>query len=305
VARQNINVNPSRKLFEAYMDFSGGLNSETSNERLRDNEFVVLDNVDLSSRGSAKRRTGRRLITSIPGNGQGVFFYYRQGQPEPDIILAVSGKLYVIPNGTAQPQEVQITDNGNPFTFQTTLPIQAVQYGTDLFVATGTKLVELKYDTSPAWQPNTAYTVGKRVKANGKVYECTVAGTSGMTAPSHTSGTATDGTVTWKYLFQEWNANVVVPYTPTVMEAIYIGTNGLAENPDAYIQDGTSTQLEIVGIKPAKRTGVVNQPISMTAYINKPAGMSSVEYKWEYKKSQDSSWSLGQDFSASAKTWNF
>lgn len=54
--------------------------------------------------------------------------------------------------------------------------------------------------TSVTWAATTAYTVGQKVSTNGKVYEVTIAGTSGSTAPSHTTGTATDGTVTWKYL---------------------------------------------------------------------------------------------------------
>lgn len=54
-------------------------------------------------------------------------------------------------------------------------------------------------NVTPAWVATTAYTVGTLVYANGNVYICTVAGTSGSTAPSHTSGIATDGTVTWSY----------------------------------------------------------------------------------------------------------
>jgi hypothetical protein len=38
------------------------------------------------------------------------------------------------------------------------------------------------------------------VNANDKTYMCVGAGTTGAVAPSHTSGTAVDGTVTWKYL---------------------------------------------------------------------------------------------------------
>ncbi|MBU3200967.1 right-handed parallel beta-helix repeat-containing protein [Clostridium estertheticum] len=45
-----------------------------------------------------------------------------------------------------------------------------------------------------------AYAKGVQVNANGYVYECTIAGTSGTTVPLHTSGTATDGTVKWLYL---------------------------------------------------------------------------------------------------------
>lgn len=50
------------------------------------------------------------------------------------------------------------------------------------------------------WAATTAYNVGDIVviyPGSGRVYECTVAGTSGVIAPSHTSSTATDGTVTW------------------------------------------------------------------------------------------------------------
>lgn len=51
-----------------------------------------------------------------------------------------------------------------------------------------------------SWVATTAYTVNTVVNANGKVYRCTVAGTSGSTAPSHSAGTAVDGTATWQYV---------------------------------------------------------------------------------------------------------
>jgi hypothetical protein len=308
LARQSITPNPSLKLFEAYMDFSGGLNSEQSNERLRDNEFITLDNVDLSSRGSAKRRTGRVLLNTQTGRGQGLFYYYRQGQSKPDIILAIGGALYVRENGSTTLKPITIVDGAGTLTFQATQNINAVQYGISMFVATGTKLCELSYDTSPAWAPSTVYAVNAMVNANGLIYTCTVAGTSGTVAPTHTSGIATDGTVTWQYTSQVWNAKVVDPYKPTVQEAIFIGTNGLAASPDAYVQDGTDTALAVAGIKPSRRTGVVNAKTTMTGYINKPSGMGGIDYKWEYKKSADSTWVLGRDFTADTsggKTWDF
>jgi hypothetical protein len=51
-----------------------------------------------------------------------------------------------------------------------------------------------------AWAATTAYTTSSIVNTGNKVYRCTVAGTSSSTAPTHTSGTATDGGVTWLYL---------------------------------------------------------------------------------------------------------
>lgn len=49
-----------------------------------------------------------------------------------------------------------------------------------------------------AWMPTTPYDEYQEViGGGGRFYVCTVAGTSGTTIPSHTSGSATDGTVTW------------------------------------------------------------------------------------------------------------
>ena len=58
-------------------------------------------------------------------------------------------------------------------------------------------------NAAPAWTASTAYAVGDRVEpsvANGLIYECTVAGTSGTaepTWPTTEGATVVDGTVTW------------------------------------------------------------------------------------------------------------
>lgn len=57
-----------------------------------------------------------------------------------------------------------------------------------------------------AWAATTAYTYGQVVTVSSRIYMCVVAGTSGSTAPTHTSGTVTDGSVSWLY----WGANGVV-----------------------------------------------------------------------------------------------
>lgn len=253
--RQRIHHDPAVKEFEAFMDFSGGLNTEDSNERLNDNEFPILENVDLSGRASCRRRTGRVQLARKAGNAQGAFFYHRKNANIPNIILAISGRLYLRRAGFEEPQEIPITHNGEPFTFQATLPVEAVQFGTVLYIATGTRLVQVEYDD-----------------------------------------------VT--FLF---SAQTVEPYSPTVLEAIYIGTNALADNPDAYIQDGVTANLEVAGIKPQRRSGVVNTNNAMVAYVNKPASITSVDYKWEYKESSASTWTLGRDWTngSSGKTWDF
>ena len=52
-----------------------------------------------------------------------------------------------------------------------------------------------------AWASGTAYESGDLVYVGNRVYEAQhPAGTSGATQPAHNSGTATDGTVSWKYI---------------------------------------------------------------------------------------------------------
>ena len=97
MARQQTNFNPATKEFEAYLDFSGGHNSEVSNERLADHEFPLMVNVDNSGRGSAKTRSGRVDMphpAALGGtNAQGMFNFYRAGTADPDIIIAASGQF--------------------------------------------------------------------------------------------------------------------------------------------------------------------------------------------------------------------
>lgn len=248
MARQNIVPNPAQKLFEAYMDFSGGLNSEIANDRLKDNEFPIFENADLSGRASAKRRYGRDLIAYITQNTQGMFWFYRSGQPTPDLFIAAGGQLYVlhwanpsvwndIANHTWEDFANVTWDTlqnasfvnvpckdlaGGVFTFQTTLPVEGVQYMTSLFVATGTKLVEVTWDST-----NSVYT-----------------------------------------------ANQVTAYKPSTLEATNVGLNALADTPSSWIQDTTAGAVSITTIIPSLKVGLINTPIDFTAHVQKPVNVN-------------------------------
>lgn len=47
-----------------------------------------------------------------------------------------------------------------------------------------------------AWAPSTAYTIGQQIGAGANLYTVVVAGTTGTSAPTHISGTASNGTAT-------------------------------------------------------------------------------------------------------------
>lgn len=57
------------------------------------------------------------------------------------------------------------------------------------------------YLMAPNWLPNSSVALGAYRNANGRNYQCAVAGTTGTVPPNHTSGTAVDGTVTWSAPF--------------------------------------------------------------------------------------------------------
>jgi hypothetical protein len=50
------------------------------------------------------------------------------------------------------------------------------------------------------WSANTSFVLGDIVKSGNLYYQVTIAGTTGSTAPSFTSGTSTNGSVTLKYI---------------------------------------------------------------------------------------------------------
>ncbi|WP_373231271.1 glycosyl hydrolase family 28-related protein [Cohnella sp.] len=56
------------------------------------------------------------------------------------------------------------------------------------------------YAAESTWTAKTAYSLNKLVYSGTRVYKSTLAGTSGSAAPTHTSGSAIDGTVTWQFV---------------------------------------------------------------------------------------------------------
>lgn len=95
-------------------------------------------------------------------------------------------------------------------------------------------------------------------------------------------------------------AKVVVPYSPQPLEALYVGTNGLAENPNDYLASGDGPHLQITGVTFSNRYGVMNEPFTLTAYHLKKAE-DQIEYQFEYRFPfmEDGVWYMGQDWSDS------
>ena len=98
---------------------------------------------------------------------------------------------------------------------------------------------------------------------------------------------------------------VVEPYAPKPLEALYIGTNGLAENPNQFLDHGTGSTLQITGVTFSSRYGVMNEPFTITAYHSKKVE-TEVEYQFEYRYPfmEDGKYHLGQDW-GDENAWTF
>ena len=169
--RQSYYTDPAKKELGICQDFSGGLNTTTAHDNMRDNELTKLVNMSFDERGALSRRTGISNHTAAPiadASLAQMYFRFYKTPSTYDELVAVDGKIYV--NGVQKATGLQ-----------STRMMGAVQWYQKAFIATGSGLYE--------W----------------------------------------DGTT----------MNPVAPYAPQPLEALYIGTNAIAPNPDAFLSDGT------------------------------------------------------------------
>lgn len=74
-------------------------------------------------------------------------------------------------------------------------------FTTDIKAYYASNVIKALQVTEPnLWLASTSYAVGDLVYNNNSKYAATTAGTSGSTAPSHTSGIASDGSVSWIFV---------------------------------------------------------------------------------------------------------
>lgn len=261
--RDNINVNSSLKLFESYRDFGGGLNTQMSNELMKDNQSTIAENVDLTLTHSIRKRTGKTKInTSVFSTNaiQGLFNFVNNA--ETLLICAVGGGLYYArPNGSGTYgtwTNIPITDAGSAFTFQTTDAVEAVQYGEWLYVATGTKLVRAKVYLSAGSPVATAETVVDQYKPT--VQEALYIGTNSLnTTPSAYLTDNTTGGV-----------GTLLPIGITTPTPYF--TADVANNLTMYV-----------------KTSATDLP--------------NVQYAWAYKLSTDTTWTNAPGYSPHSTTY--
>ena len=172
-------------------DYGLGGTTEGSSAQAFDRDLQGI--ADLTTTGIITRvsdgNIATRTITGTAGrisitNGSGVV-----GNPILDLInTTVTAGTYNTPTVASATQTLKATkftvDAVGRFTAAEDFPIATAVEGT----------------TASAWITSTSYARYVKVTNGGRLYQALNTGTSGATAPTHTSGDASDGTVSWRDL---------------------------------------------------------------------------------------------------------
>lgn len=125
MAKQRYYTDPSRKLMEAYANFSGGMNSVLADDQLSDAELRLVKNGDVSERGTLQKRQGHKRIHQYGWSGEfrGSRHYTPEGGTQ-HFLAVVDDKVY--------------KDNDVVYTFPKPLTrtVDVVEFQRRIYVAT-------------------------------------------------------------------------------------------------------------------------------------------------------------------------
>ena len=100
--------------------------------------------------------------------------------------------------------------------------------------------VSNRWCSAAAWAATTVYAANATISSQGRRYTTTGGGTSGSTAPTHTSGSASDGGVTWAYAdngYREFVADTDVTYLDEDLMVLGIKWRFLKAKELAYAEE--------------------------------------------------------------------
>jgi hypothetical protein len=170
-------------------------------------------NIDGTVEGQSAQGFDRDLQGIADLTTTGIITRVSDGNIATRSITGTSGRISVT-NGSGvsgNPILDLINTTVNPGTYNTpsiagaTQTITATQFTVDQFgrltAATDYPIATaVEGTTSSAWTSGTAYIRYAKVTNGGRLYQALDSGTSGVTAPTHTTGDVSDGTVTWRHL---------------------------------------------------------------------------------------------------------
>jgi parallel beta-helix repeat protein len=129
----------------------------------------------------------------------------------------------------------------------------------DQAVPTQYHSVKVEPNAYADWAATTAYAAGAYVRAALNVYRVTVGGTSGSAMPTHTTGTAVDGGVTWEFMSAHRTAA-----TPRVNMVVF-NMPGRTVSANTFFDASTWTNNMLYGYASDVR---VNWPTSTSGLVS-------------------------------------
>jgi hypothetical protein len=221
----------------------------------------VLD-IALSSAGSGYTQVPTVSITS--GGGTGATASATLGFPISSII-----SIPVIGSGYSLPPTISF-NGGNGTGAAATARLSGTIESIDFTSGTTGE----GYDTAPTitigvqWAQTTALTVDQQIARDGRLYTVTGAGTTGTVAPTHTSGSATNGTATLAYAGVA-ASGIVTIFNGLVQSVSLIGGSGYLYAPSVAFSGGTPDT-------PASGTAVLNASVASIVVTNQGTGYTTV-----------------------------
>ena len=146
--KQPYRLDPSQKFFDVNEDFSGGMNTTESDSTMANNQLRLIQNMELTTKGSLVKREGLVQIHKVNGTGTGIGFqghfeYFGKDTIKREF-YGYNGSIYDVNNNVVNYKnlsKVNVPASG----FQGTRQMASLVYNNVMIVATGTKLLEFGY----------------------------------------------------------------------------------------------------------------------------------------------------------------
>jgi hypothetical protein len=312
MARQPYFVNTSEKQMEVFSSYGGGMVTQAHPEKLKDNQSILLENVDIIQSDVIQTRGAYALDSSCAVVNYGSmaeladegFTFGSLSQFTFGDLLTSFAKSIIEPSlyfsTMSQLKAEGVTFNTlKKYTFDQLKNEGAVKPNS------GDSQGMFRYYKDDATYTDILAINGKlyRIVDNVTYRKLVITGLSSFQTVRPIEAVQYRdkmyfATGSGLVVYDGTTASLVQAYKPNGLEALYIGTNGLADNPDQYMTDTTGASNTILGVIPSLRYGVVNQSITFTAYISQIAG-NSLEFMFETKSVSDANYVVAQNWGVS------
>jgi len=209
-------------------------------------DTTTVANYPINIRNDGGLTVGGNLGFNIGVNGNATVLYSKNSGNSVEFATNSSGTIITGMHLNANARLGVGTNNTNP---QSTLDVIG-----------GITVKDDPSTQATAWLANTAVTLGTYLTSNNNYYQVSTAGTTGLDAPSFTSGTVTDGTAVLTYIG-------AIPAAPVPGRIIVTGTTDIGTSGNPPFDPGGASIQTLGGLSVGKKTELGDDVISYGQYF--------------------------------------